>query len=157
MQAKPKEGATADRKPSEKQSGGGGSPIGAGNAGQQQGSQESPESNQIPADQANLDYTRKQTELALEHLRDQLAKEKSDLLNNRLHWTRDEAERFLKRWEQLQQAAAKQDSAGAVRQKVGQRPTEPPADSARHSDRPRRHDRRPRAKPSQCRPLRSAP
>ena len=50
-------------------------------------------------------------------MRHQLAKEKSDLLNNRLHWTRDEAERFLKRWEQLQQAAAKQDSAGAAARK----------------------------------------
>jgi hypothetical protein len=57
-----------------------------------------------PADDPNLDYTRKQTTLALEHLADQLAKDKSELLE-RLGWDRAYAENFLRQWEQMRKAA----------------------------------------------------
>lgn len=57
------------------------------------------------ADAGNLEFARRQTTLALEHLRDQLARDRSDLIE-RLGWTPEEARRFLERWEQLQRAAA---------------------------------------------------
>ena len=56
------------------------------------------------ADAANLDYARRQTELALEHLKHELDREKSDLLD-RQGWTREEMQRFLDRWRQLSAAA----------------------------------------------------
>ncbi|MCE5266454.1 MAG: hypothetical protein LLG00_01015 [Planctomycetaceae bacterium] len=69
-----------------------------------------------PADEANLDYARRQTALALQHLRDQLAKEKAPLLD-RLGWTKDEARRFLARWEEMQRAAAESGDAGRTARK----------------------------------------
>jgi hypothetical protein len=58
------------------------------------------------ADKANLDYARKATDLALEHLKDQLRKEQPDqALLDRLGWTRDDLEKFVKRWESLRQGA----------------------------------------------------
>jgi collagen type III alpha len=66
-----------------------------------------------PVDQANLEYARRQTALALEHLRDQLAKEKPELLD-RLGWTKDEARQFIERWEQMSRAAAQPTPAGAA-------------------------------------------
>lgn len=55
-------------------------------------------------DDPNLEYARKQTILALEHLKDQLAKEKPDLLD-RLGWTPEDARKFIERWEQLYRRA----------------------------------------------------
>jgi len=66
---------------------------------------------QTAADEANLEYARRQTTLALEHLRDQLAKEKAPLLD-RLGWSKDDARRFLDRWEQMRQAAAEKGQTG---------------------------------------------
>jgi collagen type III alpha len=51
--------------------------------------------------------------LALEHLREQLAKEKPEVLE-RLGWTKDDARRFLDRWELMKQAAGKQGPAGTA-------------------------------------------
>ncbi len=70
-----------------------------------------PEPTNSAADQANLEYARRQTTLALEHLRDQLAKEKPPLLEQ-LGWSKDDARRFLERWEQMQQAAAQKGQEG---------------------------------------------
>ncbi len=70
-----------------------------------------PESSDPAADEANLAYARAQTALALEHLRDQLAKEKPALLDQ-LGWTKDDARRFLDRWEQMQRAAAQPGPEG---------------------------------------------
>lgn len=54
------------------------------------------------AEKANLEYARKATDLALAHLKDELAKERPDPeLLNRLGWTRGDLEKFVKRWEQL--------------------------------------------------------
>ena len=47
----------------------------------------------------------------MEHLKDQLAKEKPELLD-RLGWTPDEARQFIEKWEKLQRAAAQPDSRG---------------------------------------------
>ncbi len=62
-------------------------------------------------DDPNLDYARKQTTLALEHLADQLAKDKSELLE-RLGWDRAYAESFLRQWEQMRKAAGQPGPQG---------------------------------------------
>jgi hypothetical protein len=50
----------------------------------------------------NLEYTRKATDLAIEHLKDQLSdgRDDSELLKE-LGWTRAEADNFLQRWESM--------------------------------------------------------
>lgn len=68
------------------------------------------------ADRANLDYARRQTALALEHLRDQVAKEKPELLEQ-LGWTKDDARRFLARWEEMRRAAKEKGAAGKMAKK----------------------------------------
>jgi len=69
-----------------------------------------------PADPANLEYAQRQTELALEHLRDQIAKDRPELLD-RLGWSKDDARRFLERWEQMRQAAMQKGPDGDAARK----------------------------------------
>jgi len=58
------------------------------------------------ADKANLEYARKATDLALSHLKDELAKDNPDPnLLKRLGWTRGELEKFVERWEQMRDAS----------------------------------------------------
>jgi hypothetical protein len=71
----------------------------------------SPETPESSADEANLEYTKQQTALALDYLRDQLAKKNPELLG-RLGWSEDDARRFLNRWEAMQRAAGEQGLAG---------------------------------------------
>ena len=69
------------------------------------------------AEKANLEYARKATDLALAHLKNELAKDRPDPeLLNRLGWTRGDLEKFVKRWEQLRGPA----QAGGNRRRVGQ-------------------------------------
>lgn len=57
-------------------------------------------------DDPNLDYARQATDLALEYLKDQLAKEEPDQdLLDQLGWTREDMQRFVDRWEALKRAA----------------------------------------------------
>ncbi len=49
--------------------------------------------------------------MALEHLRDQLAKEKPALLE-RLGWTKEDARKFLEHWEKMRQSAAQKGPVG---------------------------------------------
>lgn len=89
-------------------------PTAGGQAGGQPGQRPaSPtsEAAESEADAANLEFARRQTELALEHLRDQLAKEKPELLE-RLGWTKDDARRFLERWQGMRQAAEEKGATG---------------------------------------------
>ncbi|HVX14056.1 MAG TPA: hypothetical protein VHC22_22920 [Pirellulales bacterium] len=61
-------------------------------------------------DEANQEYARKATDLALERLKDQLAKDKPDPeLLEKLKWTREDVERFVQQWERLKKGA---DEAG---------------------------------------------
>lgn len=55
-------------------------------------------------DAANLDYARRATDMALEHLRDQEHNPDPELLK-RLRMTRDELSDFLRRWESLENEA----------------------------------------------------
>jgi hypothetical protein len=53
-----------------------------------------------------LDYARKATDLALEHLRDQLENGEPDQkLLDELGWSRDDLQKFLQRWETMKQRA----------------------------------------------------
>jgi hypothetical protein len=62
-------------------------------------------------DDPNLEYAKKQTSLALEHLADQIAKEKSDLLPQ-LGWDKKYAEDFIRQWEEMRKAAAQPGPQG---------------------------------------------
>ena len=55
-------------------------------------------SDEFEPDDPNLEYARKATDMALEHLRDQ--KDNRDLLD-KLGWTDEEAQEFLNRWEKM--------------------------------------------------------
>jgi hypothetical protein len=55
-------------------------------------------------DEANLEYARMRTELALRHLDEEASKDKSELLD-RMGWSKEDAKRFLDRWKQLEREA----------------------------------------------------
>ena len=62
------------------------------------------------SDDANLDYAKKQTDLALQYLKDQEHDPDPELLD-RLGWTKEEMQEFMRRWEALQKAAAEDPKA----------------------------------------------
>jgi len=63
-------------------------------------------------DEANLDYARKQTDLILDKLDDQLKKKETDQeLLKKLGWSKEELRRFVDRWKNLKQADGKDASA----------------------------------------------
>lgn len=110
----PPDGAAQGKKPTDGSvpHGLGNQPGIGGNPGDQSGEAKPSEPTESTADDANIEYARRQTELALEYLRNQVAKDKPKLLD-RLGWTKDDARRFLDRWEQMQRAAAQQGPEGA--------------------------------------------
>ena len=61
-------------------------------------------------DKANLEYTRKATNLALDHLRD---KENRRKMQEKLGWTTEQMNQFIRRWHSLRRNAAKNDGANA--------------------------------------------
>lgn len=64
------------------------------------------------ADQANLEYSSKATDLAIEHLQDQLNKGQADpKLLDRLGWTRQDAEKFVERWQAMRSGAQAADKS----------------------------------------------
>ncbi len=77
-----------------------------------------PETTEPGGDDPNLDFVRKRTDLALEHLRDQMQQDQSELLD-RLGWTPDEAQRFIDKWQRMKDLAARKSSGGkAARKKL---------------------------------------
>jgi len=54
--------------------------------------------------ESDLSHARNAADLAIEHLRDSLANERSDLLDS-LGWTPEQARAFLERWEQMRRLA----------------------------------------------------
>lgn len=59
---------------------------------------------------ANQEYARKATDLALQRLKDELAKDKPDReLMDKLNWSREDIERFVEQWDRLRKGA---DEAG---------------------------------------------
>ncbi len=65
------------------------------------------------ADAANREYSDKAVNLALEHLKDQIAKEEPELLD-RLGWSKEDANRFLENWRKMQ-SEARSDPDGATK------------------------------------------
>ena len=60
----------------------------------------------------NLDFARQRTNLALEYLEDQLAKDQPDQgLLDRLGWTKEDLKRFYEQWNRMRQEGARSDSA----------------------------------------------
>lgn len=100
----PQQAASA-KKPSRQSGSTSGNPTEGGGEPGKAGQSEPPPAPPLPPpDAPNLEYARKQTTLALEHLADQLAKDRSELLE-RLGWDRAYAENFLRQWQQMLQAA----------------------------------------------------
>jgi hypothetical protein len=56
-------------------------------------------------DPADLDYAKKATDLALEHLRDRMNSGDDQEILDKLKWTREDAERFLANWEKIKRDA----------------------------------------------------
>lgn len=83
--------------------GGGGSPGGGGNTG---ASQNKPNSTgqDVGADEANLEFTKKATDLAIEYLEGQQEDPDPELLE-RLNWTEAELREFVQRWKDLKARA----------------------------------------------------
>ena len=76
------------------------------------------EQRDVPSgDDPNLEFARKATDLALERLKNQLAKPKGeqDVLD-KLNWSRADAERFIRRWEEMKRAAGEPGAAGQAGQ-----------------------------------------
>ncbi len=94
-----------------------GNPTAGGGPGKHSDLKPTPDAELAPGEDPNLDYARKQTVLALEHLKDQLAKEQPDQeLLDRLGWTREDMTRFAERWEKMRRQAAGQGSdAGSAK------------------------------------------
>jgi hypothetical protein len=71
-----------------------------------------------PGDEANLEYARKQTDLVLDKLADQLnSKEVDDELLEDLGWTEEDMRRFVERWKQRKDAASRNDRASESAQR----------------------------------------
>ncbi|MGD0384161.1 MAG: hypothetical protein ABSA77_11610, partial [Thermoguttaceae bacterium] len=116
-QQKPAEGTPAgDQLSKEPSAHGSGNPTVGGQQGPSPDAAAESESRPSAADAVNLDYARKQTILALEHLEDQLAKDRPELLE-RLGWTREQAQRFIDRWQQLSDAADEKGPRGEAAKK----------------------------------------
>lgn len=102
-------------KPGNKEGQGG--PAGGQPTGQGPGSPQSPPEQEpevtTPPDDPNLDYARKATDLALEHLRDQMKNGQPDPeLMKKLGWSRDDLKNFLDRWEAMRRRADQQGTEG---------------------------------------------
>jgi hypothetical protein len=91
---------------------GGGLPAGGSQAGRQ-GPPPAPRESQGGPDAANLEFSNKQVDLALEHLKQQKDKQKSELLD-RLGWTKEEAQKFLENVQKLKDSAQQPGSDGAA-------------------------------------------
>lgn len=91
---------------------------GAGNpeTGGQPGQQTGPVMPNPPlrGDEANLEYTRQAVDMALEHLRDRLREGDLRILE-KLRWSREDAESFLRRWEELKRQATEAPPGSPVR------------------------------------------
>lgn len=80
--------------------GGGGGPA-SGGPGQESSTARNTEN------EANLDYTKRQTNLALRYLEEELSKKEPDPeLLNRLGWTKDELKDFVENWKKMAENAA---------------------------------------------------
>jgi len=96
-----------DKGPQESGATGTGNPARGGLPGDARGPQPPQPEQPSRPDDPNLEYARQRTVLALRTLQEELAKEKSPLLE-RLGWTPADAEKFLRQWEAMMKAAQEQ-------------------------------------------------
>ena len=68
-------------------------------------------------DAPNPEFTKKQVDLALSHIKDQMGKEKPELLD-RLGWTKEDAQKFLDNMQKLKDAAQRPDKEGQTAKKA---------------------------------------
>ncbi len=94
-------------KQAEQSDGGRRSPQASGGDGESSGTTpKSPDQTNPRADDANLEYTQKATDLVLRRLQDQLDRRQVDpKLLDKLGWSADDLKRFVERWQRLKQAA----------------------------------------------------
>ncbi|MGE0606764.1 MAG: hypothetical protein AB7O62_06525 [Pirellulales bacterium] len=70
------------------------------------------------ADEANLEFARKKTDLALEYLKDQLDQDQPDQeLLDKLGWSREDMQRFVSRWEEMKSRAGQRGAEGDAARK----------------------------------------
>lgn len=97
---------------------GAGNPTGGGLPGPQPDVTKPPPAVERPGDPYNREFAEKQTTLALEYLKDQLAKEKPDqTLLDQLGWNRQDLAKFVTRWESMRRAAAEPGPSGDAAKK----------------------------------------
>jgi hypothetical protein len=110
MQNPPDGGQAGDRVSEGPGALGSGSPTQGGSPNSQQASTDGP-AGEPGAEAANLEFARKQTELALEHLKDEANRPNSELLDQ-LGWSEAEAKRFIDQWEKLRRRAGPDNAQG---------------------------------------------
>jgi hypothetical protein len=71
----------------------------------------------LQGDDPNLQYTRQAVDMALEYLRDRLREGDLRILE-KLRWSREDAESFLRRWEELKRQAAEAPPGSPKRQEL---------------------------------------
>jgi hypothetical protein len=101
------DGDAANPKPATAGAHSAGNPV-AGGIGSDEARAPAPpqDGSQPSGDAPNLDFASKQTDLTLDYLARQLAKEKPDpRLLDRLHWSRAELEKFYQQWLQMRKEA----------------------------------------------------
>jgi collagen type III alpha len=87
-------------------------PEGPGNVSEREAAEPPPPAPEV-ADAANLDFSRKATELSIQRLRDQLNKGQIDQeLLDRLQWTQADMERWVSRWESMFRRSQQQTVQG---------------------------------------------
>ncbi len=96
---------------------GGGQPVGGSRASNAAPPPEVPQPPESKPDEANLDFSKKQVDLALEHLKDEKSKPKSELLD-RLGWTKEEAQKFLDNMSKLKDSAQRSGNEGESAKKA---------------------------------------
>ena len=85
-----------------------GSGSSSGQSSNQSSNSGPPAGGRTQKDQANLDFTKKATDMSLEYLENQQIEPDPKLLD-RLNWTEDDLRDFVKRWKELKQSAAAGD------------------------------------------------
>ncbi|MFH1921674.1 MAG: hypothetical protein ABIP48_17555, partial [Planctomycetota bacterium] len=97
-----------------------GVPGSSGEPNQQQGEASPAEPGDYQPEDANLEFARKATNLALEHLEDELSKDQPDQkLLDRLGWTKDDLKRFYQQWDQMRREASGRNArSGSAREEI---------------------------------------
>lgn len=100
------EGQGQSQEVTQRRPGQGGAPQGGGVPGSSLGPGGAWQTRDTPVDDPNLEFARRQTELVLGYLEDQLAKQNPDQeMLDQLGWSRQDAAEFLQRWQEMKKLA----------------------------------------------------